>query len=243
MQNFRQLVAAGLTVLATAGFAQADVVQSEAWAPDGEGSRGYFLNSSGFTTTTFRINDAGRLDSFAFYLLDDSLPGAGTGTINFSFWEGSAGFPGSSQLETLSITEADVAASSTVTSELGFSFFEVVLDLSGFDVRVDAGETYSLSATVAGTGNYIQVGTGRTTRPGFTYGTNPGFAPYVNRTFSTVAPGGTGSVGFSNSFAVFVDNDPDGGVDPVDPSVVPLPAGLPLLLAGLGSFVVMRRRA
>ncbi|MCU0909227.1 MAG: VPLPA-CTERM sorting domain-containing protein, partial [Rhodobacteraceae bacterium] len=38
---------------------------------------------------------------------------------------------------------------------------------------------------------------------------------------------------------------PGGPTDPVDPpdvSVVPLPAGLPLLLAGLGALAVLRRR-
>ncbi len=31
-------------------------------------------------------------------------------------------------------------------------------------------------------------------------------------------------------------------IDPIDPSVVPLPAGMPLLLAGLGAFAMIRRR-
>ncbi|MEM9583897.1 MAG: VPLPA-CTERM sorting domain-containing protein [Pseudomonadota bacterium] len=181
----------------------------------------------------------GKLDSFTFYVLNNPnsqpLPTTGTGDIELSFYSGSAGFTGSTLLGNLqTISVEDVAASSTVSSEFNFSFAELTVDLSGFDIDAMIGDTFSITKTVSGTGGYQIIGTGQTS--GTNYGTNPGFAPFTNRTFSTIGPGGIGSVAFSNSYKVFVD---DGATDPMSP--VPLPAGLPLMLAGLGAFGLLRR--
>ncbi|MBN2631763.1 MAG: VPLPA-CTERM sorting domain-containing protein [Rhodobacteraceae bacterium] len=115
----------------------------------------------------------------------------------------------------------------------GFSFFYSAISNSG---------SVSVYDDLDGTGNLLATLALPTTQSGPCPGFNAGFCPFVpvGVAFAGIAK----SVSFAGAANQIVFDDVTFGSDIPDPqpSVVPLPASLPLLLVGLGAFGIAARR-
>jgi hypothetical protein len=64
---------------------------------------------------------------------------------------------------------------------------------------------------------------------------------FTDGSFAFLTAGQKGAI-FQLDSSAFATTDPVFPIDPPNPSVVPLPAGLSLMLAALGMFGLLRRR-
>lgn len=154
--------------------------------------------------------------------------------------------------------------SSGALSSIDFGGFEV--SSSPNALKVLDSNNFGAGNTTPGGSNYLLVDTdvgfvtGITTFTfdsllsafGFWYSDaeGSGTISFGGQTFALSATGNGGSsffgyVGntFVDSFTIDFGDDSNFGIDDVSYAPVPLPAGLPLLLAGLGALAIARRRA
>ncbi|MEJ6393430.1 VPLPA-CTERM sorting domain-containing protein [Gymnodinialimonas sp. 2305UL16-5] len=238
MNSFKRILASACTILAMAGAAQANTVLADGFAPDATGNWSFVANSNQILSNPVVSNVAGTIDSYRIWVAP--IQDFNT-TMQLQLLGGhSTPFPSASDiLATATFTTAEILMGRQVVSAdfRNQTFYELVWDLSGFGITAAVAEefyvrhgTQSLeSISIAGNDTRRSGGVGADTNA---------------LLFGSPQSLGAGTVRNSLAFSFFVNDGSSDPVDPVDPDIapVPLPAGLPLLLVGLGGFALLRRR-
>lgn len=242
--NFKNLILTTATVAIAPVFSHAAVVDAGSYATEASGSTAFVTQFNAPRTQFFDSQAAGTLETFTVWFnLASSVFGSGENIV-FSLLgletDGPEFFFGPDQeLASESFAEADVASGPQIVGNLQIPFVKFTWDLSGFGIEADVGERFGVRIFPDGDGA-LGVSTNSCTFA------SP-LCPQPEELDLTLFTGsqtaiGTGTGSFSFGYALTVDDgtpvDPDGG----SVSPVPVPAGLPLLLAGLGALGWVRRK-
>jgi hypothetical protein len=217
--------------------AQAAIVDGASFGADAQGERTLSATFKSVATMIFDVQTAGTLSSFTMWIDTTSNFLSLGEDLTFVLLGGHSGsVPDvSDELARTTLSGMDLLAGPTITGGSGDDFVAATWDMSGLGISALAGEELGFRLFPNGLSGQVKYNATDCGSGGASLTCDPALS--LTRFQGTQTNvGNTGSGTSVPTFALMVD-------DGQGPAAVPLPAGLPLMLLGLGSFAMMRRRS
>jgi hypothetical protein len=181
------------------------------------------------TAQSFTVGQTGVLTGIDVFVAQEIPEGQNAGGLELGLFSLVSGEvpAGADPLATATIDKAVIPDISVDPPDV-FSFTPFFVDLSSANVAVTAGDMLAFSLTRIVEGDIY-----------FAQSVTPG--SYEDGIRLSLSPDGDLVPLFNVDLTFRTYVDTAGGVTP--PEVIPLPAGFPLMLAAIGAFAVIRRRA
>lgn len=234
MYSVTRLLAAGVIALMPLS-SMAATVKASGYAEGAAGNRTLNSTFNSVASVVFETKAAGKLSSFTFWIdVTSNFFNTGEDLVLTLLGKHLTTLPTpTDEIASTTISAASLLAAPQIIGGDGGTYVAATWDMLSLDIDAALDEQFAVRHFPSGPNGQIKAN-GNDCTLALSIACS---SPEIARFQGTQTTLGTGSNRFGMAFEVFVDDQM------VDPPAVPLPAGLPLMIAGLGAFAVIRRKS